>query len=64
MTDDPDADPADRKSPNELDTLGQGTPLGRAGQPVELALPCMPLAAAEDSYMSGMVIAVTDISIG
>ena len=47
------------KSPQELETLGQDTPLGRAGQPGELAPAYVLLAAAEGSYMSGNVVAVT-----
>ena len=47
------------KSPQELETLGQDTPLGRAGQPAELASAYVLLASAEGSYMSGNVVAVT-----
>jgi len=47
------------KSPEELETLGHDTPLGRAGQPAELAAAYVLLASAEGSYMSGNVIAVT-----
>jgi NAD(P)-dependent dehydrogenase (short-subunit alcohol dehydrogenase family) len=47
------------KSPHELETLGQDTPLGRAGQPAELAPAYVMLASTEGSYMSGNVIAVT-----
>jgi NAD(P)-dependent dehydrogenase (short-subunit alcohol dehydrogenase family) len=47
------------KSPEELETLGQNTPLARAGQPAELAPAYVLLASAEGSYMSGNVIAVT-----
>jgi NAD(P)-dependent dehydrogenase (short-subunit alcohol dehydrogenase family) len=47
------------KSPQELESLGQDTPLGRAGQPAELAPAYVLLASAEASYMSGNVIAVT-----
>jgi hypothetical protein len=47
------------KSPDELETLGQDTPIGRAGQPAELAPAYVLLASAEGSYMSGAVIAVT-----
>ncbi|WP_242185854.1 SDR family oxidoreductase [Sphingomonas sp. CARO-RG-8B-R24-01] len=47
------------KSPEELETLGQDTPLGRAGQPAELAPAYVLLASAEGSYMTGAVIAVT-----
>ncbi len=47
------------KSPDELETIGQDTPLGRAGQPSELAPAYVLLASAEGSYMSGATIAVT-----
>ena len=47
------------KSPEELETLGQDTPLGRAGQPAELAPAYVLLASSEGSYMSGNVVAVT-----
>ena len=43
----------------ELETLGHDTPLGRAGQPAELAPAYVLLASAEGSYMTGAVIAVT-----
>lgn len=47
------------KSPEELETLGQNTPLGRAGQPAELAPAFVLLASSEGSYMSGAIVAVT-----
>jgi len=47
------------KSPEELETLGQDTPVGRAGQPAELAPAYVLLASSEGSYMTGAVIAVT-----
>lgn len=47
------------KSPEELETLGQDTPMGRAGQPGELAPAYVLLASAEGSYMTGNVVAVT-----
>ena len=47
------------KSPQELETLGQDTPIGRAGQPGELAPAYVMLASAEGSYMSGNVVPVT-----
>jgi NAD(P)-dependent dehydrogenase (short-subunit alcohol dehydrogenase family) len=47
------------KSVDELETLGQNTPIGRAGQPAELAPAFVLLASDEGSYMSGAVIAVT-----
>ena len=45
--------------PDKLPTFGQDTPLGRAGQPAELAAAYVLLASAEGSYMSGAVIPVT-----
>lgn len=47
------------KSEDELETLGQVTPLGRAGQPAELAPAYVLLASGEGSYMSGAIVAVT-----
>ena len=47
------------KSSEELETLGANTPLGRAGQPSELAAPYVMLASREGSYMSGALIPVT-----
>lgn len=47
------------KSPEELETLGQDTPMGRAGQPGEIAPAYVLLASAEGSYMTGNVVAVT-----
>ncbi|WP_121119947.1 SDR family oxidoreductase [Croceibacterium ferulae] len=47
------------KSPEELETLGQDTPMGRAGQPGELAPAYVLLGSAEGSYMTGNVVAVT-----
>jgi NAD(P)-dependent dehydrogenase (short-subunit alcohol dehydrogenase family) len=45
--------------PDKLPTFGQDTPLGRAGQPAELAPAYVFLASAEASYVSGAVIPVT-----
>jgi NAD(P)-dependent dehydrogenase (short-subunit alcohol dehydrogenase family) len=45
--------------PDKLPTFGQDTPLGRAGQPAELAPAYVLLASAEASYMSGAVVPVT-----
>jgi len=46
--------------PEEIVTsFGEETPLGRAGQPAELAPVYVMLASAESSYISGSVIAVT-----
>ncbi|SFP60668.1 SDR family oxidoreductase [Sphingomonas rubra] len=47
------------KETDELETLGQNTPLGRAGQPGELAPPFVMLASDEGSYITGAVIPVT-----
>jgi len=47
------------KSTEELETLGQDTPVGRAGQPAELTPAYVLLASREGSYMTGAVIAVT-----
>lgn len=43
----------------KLQTFGQSTPLGRAGQPVELASAYVFLASPEASYISAAVIPVT-----
>ncbi|MCS5722752.1 SDR family oxidoreductase [Herbiconiux sp. CPCC 203407] len=46
--------------PNEkIESFGEDTPLGRAGQPVELAPPFVFLASQESSYVSGETVAVT-----
>jgi NAD(P)-dependent dehydrogenase (short-subunit alcohol dehydrogenase family) len=45
--------------PDKLPSFGQDTPLGRAGQPAELASAYVYLASAEASYTSGAVIPVT-----
>ena len=47
------------KSPEEMEKLGQQTPLGRAGQPAELAGAYVLLATREGSYMSGALVPVT-----
>ena len=47
------------KPSDELETLGQDTPIGRAGQPAELAPAFVLLASGEGSYMSGAIVAVT-----
>ncbi len=47
------------KGGDELETLGQNTPLGRAGQPGELAPAYVLLASDEGSYMSGALLPVT-----
>jgi NAD(P)-dependent dehydrogenase (short-subunit alcohol dehydrogenase family) len=45
--------------PDHLPEFGQDTPLGRAGQPAELAPAYVFLASAEASYVSGAVVPVT-----
>lgn len=47
------------KSPEQIATLGEDTPLGRAGQPAELAPAYVLLASREGSYMSGALVPVT-----
>jgi NAD(P)-dependent dehydrogenase (short-subunit alcohol dehydrogenase family) len=43
----------------KVGSFGQDTPLGRAGQPAELAPAYVFLASPESSYITGEVIAVT-----
>jgi NAD(P)-dependent dehydrogenase (short-subunit alcohol dehydrogenase family) len=45
--------------PEQVEQFGADTPLGRAGQPAEVAPAYVLLASDEASYMSGAVIAVT-----
>jgi NAD(P)-dependent dehydrogenase (short-subunit alcohol dehydrogenase family) len=45
--------------PDMVESFGQNTPLGRAGQPVELAPAYVFLASEEGSYVSGARLAVT-----
>ena len=47
------------KSEEQLAELGKNTPLGRAGQPAELAGSYVLLASEEGSYMTGAVLSVT-----
>ncbi len=47
------------KSPEQIEELGAATPLGRAGQPAELAPAYVLLASDQGSYMSGALIPVT-----
>ena len=51
--------PATGWDAERLATFGADTPLGRAGQPAELAGTYVHLASAESSYVTGAVIAVT-----
>lgn len=51
--------PATGWDAERLATFGQDTPLGRAGQPAELAGAYVYLASAESSYTSGIVLPVT-----
>ena len=43
-------------SPEKLETFGQDTPMGRPGQPSEVAPAFLFLACADSSYMSGQVL--------
>lgn len=45
--------------PEQVETFGQDVPMGRPGQPAELAAPFVMLASDEASYISGARIAVT-----
>lgn len=45
--------------PEKLETFGENTPLGRAGQPAELAPAYVFLASQESSYITAEVIGVT-----
>ena len=47
------------KSPDQRETLGAHPPLGRAGQPAEVAPAYVLLASREGSYMSGALVPVT-----
>ncbi len=47
------------KTPEEIEKLGAATPLGRAGQPAELAPAYVLLASDQGSYMSGALLPVT-----
>ena len=47
------------KSPEQLAELGADTPLGRPGQPAELAPAYVLLASREGSYMTGALVPVT-----
>ncbi len=47
------------KSPEQIEELGANTPLGRPGQPAELAPAFVLLASAEGSYITGAMLPVT-----
>jgi len=51
--------PATGWDDERIKTFGSDTPLGRAGQPAELAGAYVYLASAESSYTSGSIVAVT-----
>lgn len=51
--------PSHGQSQDKLTSFGQDTPLGRAGQPAELASTYVFLASQESSYITGEIIAVT-----
>ena len=43
------------QEPEKLVTFGEDTPLGRPGQPAELASIYVELASAESSYVTGQI---------
>ena len=47
------------KNPEQIEALGRATPLGRPGQPAELAPAYVLLASREGSYMTGALVPVT-----
>lgn len=51
--------PSHGQPPEKLETFGENTPLGRAGQPAELASTYVFLASQESSYITGEIIGVT-----
>ncbi|MBD4582905.1 SDR family oxidoreductase, partial [Xanthomonas citri pv. citri] len=51
--------PSGGQPTEELPDFGKSTPLGRAGQPTELAPAFVFLASAESSYVVGSTISVT-----
>lgn len=51
--------PSYGQPPEKLETFGEDTPLGRAGQPAELASTYVFLASQESSYITAEVIGVT-----
>ncbi|MDB5177396.1 MAG: short-chain dehydrogenase/reductase [Candidatus Saccharibacteria bacterium] len=51
--------PSHGQPPDKLEKFGQDTPMGRAGQPAELAPTYVFLASQESSYITGEIIGVT-----
>jgi hypothetical protein len=51
--------PSGGQSPDKLVTFGADVPMGRPGQPAELAPVYVLLASEESSYMSGEIVAIT-----
>lgn len=51
--------PSRGQPPEKLEKFGEDTPLGRPGQPAELAATYVFLASQESSYISGEIIGVT-----
>lgn len=51
--------PSRGQPPEKLEKFGKDTPLGRAGQPAELASTYVFLASQESSYITGEIIGVT-----
>ena len=51
--------PTDGQPMQKLVEFGKNTPLGRAGQPAELAPSYVFLASQESSYITGEIIGVT-----
>ena len=48
--------PCGGSTPEEMKTFGESTPMGRAGQPNEVAPSFLFLACADSRYMSGQVL--------
>jgi NAD(P)-dependent dehydrogenase (short-subunit alcohol dehydrogenase family) len=51
--------PSHGQPPEKLESFGERTPIGRAGQPAELAPTYVFLASQESSYITGEIIGVT-----